>query len=143
MISSSSMPPNIRKCLQPETRSAIGKAAMTTAEADAKFNARAEKKLQENIAALLRQRNICFFSQRMDRRTSGTVGWPDFTFGIKGKDGVAIACAVECKVLDGKLTQEQWQVLIDLDANGWAATVVRSEAEFLAFIKSVESEAAQ
>lgn len=131
-----SIPEHVRKLIQPEDRGELK--APTQPEADAKFNLKREKELQENIARLLTQRNICFFRQRMDRKTSGTIGWPDFTFAIRG-----LACAVECKSPHGgSLTQEQNSVLLELSRNGWRVLVCRTEDWLLQFIRTVEQEAA-
>jgi hypothetical protein len=134
-LNSNSLPENIRRCMPKEQRAEIGKAAMTQPEADAKFIARKEKALQENIARLLTQRGITFFRQRMDRKTSGTVGWPDFTFAIKGR-----ACAVECKTPEGAITQDQNMIMLALHLDGWWTFVARSEADFLQWLRSVEKE---
>lgn len=131
MIPSSCIPENIRRLMPKDTRLQLD--SPTQPEADAKFIARAEKKLQENVARLLTQRNITFFRQRMDRRTSLPNGTPDFIFAVNGR-----ACAVECKTIDGRLTKEQKDMLIELQNGGWRTWICRSESDFLAWLKSVE-----
>lgn len=126
------IPEHVRRLMQPEVRQELD--APIQAEADERFIARAEKQLQNNIAALLTERNITFFRQRMDRRTTGLKGQPDFLFAVNGR-----ACAVECKTMDGKLTQEQKNVLIDLQADGWRTWICRSEMDFLTWLKTVEA----
>lgn len=130
-----SLPDNVKRCMADADRKPLGKAGMTQPEADAKFTARREKEIQENIAGLLRHRNITFFRQRMDRKTTGQIGWPDFTFAIKGH-----ACACEVKTPDGVISPEQQEMLTRLMAEGWAVCVVRSEALFLAWINTITEE---
>lgn len=126
------IPKHIRRLMPKEDRADMGKAAMTNEEAQAKLDGRREKELQENIASLLRQRDIVFFWQRMDRKTTGTVGWPDFTFSVGGK-----ACAFEVKLPKGHLTGEQMQMHIAMMKNGWLVRVVRSEQEAVEQLEAV------
>lgn len=133
MISSTAIPENIRRRMQPEDRRELK--VTTQPEADTKFNQRREKELQQNIANLLSQRNITFFRQRMDKRTTGKVGQPDFLFAINGH-----ACAVEVKTPEGQLTAVQKNILIDLQENGWKTWIARGEAEFLSWLNDVEKE---
>lgn len=118
------IPESIRKLMSPADRAPLGKAAMTNDEAQAKMDGKREKDLQENIAALLRIRGIAFFRQRMDRKTTGTVGWPDFTFAINGK-----AVAFEVKLPGEQPTPEQNACILAMDRNGWHVVVVHSEQQ--------------
>jgi hypothetical protein len=131
---------NIIRMLPPEERKRLGYvragAGLTSEERRAKADQRAEKKLQENIAALLRQRGITFNQSRMDRETTGKVGWPDFTLAIKGR-----AIAIEVKKRFGEEpTKEQVACMMGLVKDGWFVRVVRSEAEFLEALKDAEVE---
>ena len=127
------IPENIRRRMRPEDRQAIGKPAMTNEDAQAKINGKREKELQENIANLLRQRNIWFMRQRMDRKTTGTLGAPDFLFAINGR-----ACAFEVKLPGGKLTDDQMRAIVAMTNNGWFFRVVHSEAEALKELDSIQ-----
>lgn len=118
------IPENIRRCMPREDRQAIGQAAMTNADAQAKIDGKRERELQENIASLLRQRNIWFMRQRMDRKTTGTVGAPDFLFAINGK-----ACAFEVKLPGENPTEDQGKCMLAMEDDGWFVRVVRSEME--------------
>lgn len=120
------IPENIRKLMAPTDRAAIGKAATTNADAQAKQDGKLEKQLQENIAALLRLRNIWFTRQRMDKRTTGVLGQPDFIFAINGK-----ACAFEVKLPGNRPTAEQVGCHTAMCANGWFVRIVYSEHEAL------------
>jgi len=132
-LTSTNIPENIRRCMPPETRKEL---APTQPEADARHNAKCEKQLQEQIANLLRQRNITFFRQRMDKRTTGKVGQPDFVFAVKGQ-----ACACEVKMPGGVLTRDQFSVLEKLQDNGWRTWIARSLMDFVVWLNDVEKEA--
>src|SRR5688572_23373974 len=93
-LKSNCLPENIRRRMATETRRELK--APTSAEAQAKIDAKREKELQENIAALLRQRNIWFARQRMDKRATGTVGQPDFLCAVNGRP-----LAMEAKAFHG------------------------------------------
>lgn len=118
--------------MSPEDRQPLGKAAMTNEDAQASLAARKEKQLQENIAALLRLRNIWFMRQRMDRRTTGTLGAPDFLFSVNGE-----ACAFEVKLPSAHLTDEQFACHIAMRTNGWIVFVVHSEAEAIQQLEAI------
>lgn len=128
------IPDRIIEMMPPEARAKLGRHCKTNAERQAAIEAKSEKKLQENIAALLRQRNIRFNVSRMDRATTGVVGWPDFTFAVKGR-----ACAFEVKLPGQEPTKEQVQVMLDLVRDGWFVRIVRSEAEFLQALAEADS----
>jgi hypothetical protein len=127
------IPEKVRKLMDAETRKDLGKAGMTQPEADAKFVARREKEIQENIAALLRQRGIWFSRQRMDRKSTAPVGTPDFIFAVHGR-----ACAVEVKTPEGVLSDEQRCTGFHMIQDGWVYKIAHSEAEFLEFLNTIQ-----
>lgn len=106
---------------------------LTSSEAQVQLDGKREKELQENIAALLRQRNIWFVRQRMDRKTTGVVGQPDFLFAIKGR-----AIAWEVKLLGKYLTKEQDMCLQAMEANGWRCHIIRSEQQAVEALNYLE-----
>lgn len=120
------LPDKIVRMMPPEERQRLGNHCLTCEERQQKTEAKSEKKLQENIAALLRQRGITFNQSRMDRKTTGRIGWPDLTFAVKGR-----ACAIEVKLPGQEPTPEQVSCMIGLIKDGWFVRVVRSESEFL------------
>lgn len=132
--SSKAIPENVLRCMKPEDRRPLGKAGLTLPEIGEKQAAKREKELQENCASLLRQRNISFIRQRMDRRTTGPVGQPDFVFVIKGKP-----YAVECKVGDGVLTAAQSEMLWKMQNDGWTIRLVCTEHEFMAILNEAKA----
>lgn len=116
------IPENIRRLMPPETRKELN--APTIAEAQAKTDAKLERELQKQIANYLRQRDIWFAWQRMDRKATGTKGQPDFLCVING-----YPVALEVKTLRGKLSPDQEHCHAAMRASGWLVYVVRSVAE--------------
>lgn len=108
------IPNHILKLMPKETRAPMGKAGMTSDEADEKLRLKSEKQLQEQVANLLRQRNIWFDRSAMHKRTTGTIGKPDFLFAVEGN-----AIGIECKFGDGKLSDEQQKTHKAMLENGW------------------------
>lgn len=131
-IDSASMPDHVKRLLPSDDPLRCGKAGRTFEECEAERVAASEKQLQENIAALLRQRDIAFFWQRMDRKTTGTVGWPDFTFAVNGR-----AVALEAKQPGNVPTAEQIRMHVAMMKNGWTVRVVTTERAALDVINEV------
>lgn len=103
------LPNNVLRLLSAEDRKPMGKAGITTEEAQAKADTRREKELQKDMENLLRQRNIFFVRSRMDKRTSTRKGIPDFIIILpRGR-----ALMVEAKVEGGELSQDQRDVFTD------------------------------
>jgi hypothetical protein len=115
-----------------EERARLGKAGVLPEEALAKQEIRLEKELQGHLADLLRLREIEFFRQRMDRATTGTVGWPDFTFAVNGRP-----VAWECKLPGKDLDPDQVKVIDRMRGNGWDVRVIRSVNEGIAHLDSL------
>lgn len=102
-LSSSSLPDNILRRMSREHRGQMGKAGVTSAEADAKFTLRAERELQNLCASWLRQHDLFFIQSRMDKRPTVRKGMPDFIVICPG----ARALAIEIKVPGGKISDDQ------------------------------------
>lgn len=104
------------RCLDRGTRWEHG---VKTAEETREMWARGEeKKLQSLIANFLNMRDIYFEIDRMDRKTSGKVGRPDFRICYRG-----CWLAIECKAEGGKLSKEQAATLEKIRKNGGVAIV--------------------
>lgn len=95
--------------------------------------ATSERQLQDNISRLLRSSLIVFFWQRMDRRTTGVVGTPDYLFAVNGH-----ACAFEVKMPGQKLTPEQTALHIGMRANGWRVWIIYNEREAVDALNEIE-----
>src|SRR5438105_3384705 len=78
-----------------------------------------EKLLQEQIANWLRQHDTWFCRSRMDRKTSNGLGTPDFLFTWPYQRGGFAPVAVECKIGNATLSEEQERVRKEMLDCGW------------------------
>lgn len=135
------IPDNILRRMSPQDRPP-GNAGRTFEEAEARRTDRLESDIQDNIARLLEHRGIPYNRSRMDKATTGTVGWPDFTFAVKRPSHpgqYSVPCGIEVKRPGTKPTADQERVLADLERGGWFVRVVRSETEFLDALKAIQT----
>ena len=123
-ISANAIPEHILRLMPESERQRLGKAGLTMPEIEARNGRKLEKEVQAEIAQYLRLHGVPFFQQRMDRATTGTVGWPDITFVVKGR-----ACFLEVKLPTKKPDPEQAKVLSELIAAGAFVRVVHSLEE--------------
>jgi hypothetical protein len=126
------IPEHIRRLMPDQQRRELGKAAMTIPEIEAKNAAKLERELQEGIAGYLRLKQVVFGQSRMDRRSSYTVGWPDFAFVVNGR-----ACFLEVKRPGEKPTKEQQEIMAGLEQAGAFVRVVHSVAAAIEAYKEV------
>lgn len=129
------IPNHILKLMPPEDRASLGKAGKTAEEISVEQTAKSERQLQDNISRLLRIRGIAFFWQRMDRKTTGTVGWADFTFAVNGR-----ACAFEVKLPGQKLTAGQSAMHTAMRSNGWTVWIIYNEGEAVEVLNKMQIE---
>lgn len=111
---------NILRRIRPADRAALGPQVQTAEEATARFVARSEKHLQEEIANLLRLRGIWFDQDAMCKRRTGTKGTPDFLLVVNG-----YPLALETKFGNGKLSPDQKSAIKQMQRNGWRVYLVR------------------
>jgi hypothetical protein len=128
------IPDNIVRLMPVEERRRLGRHCQTPEERQEKREFKSEKQLQQRIAALLTIRGLTFNVCRMDRATTGVVGWPDFCFCVKGR----MVC-IECKLPGQVPTAEQLKIIAGLSRDGAFVRVVHSESEFLDAIREVEN----
>ncbi len=126
------LPNHILEKMSPEDRAKLGKAGMTIAEAIQKAINKSEGDLQKQISNWLDLHDIAFYRAAMHKKTTGRVGWPDFTFAINGR-----ACAIEAKFDHGDTSDEQKKTIAAMRTNGWCVAVVRSLSEVIEFMKGV------
>jgi hypothetical protein len=107
----SSLLPNhiLEKRMAPADWMALGRAAMTAAEATAKYAQRLERKEQTLFSAWLQLRGIPFVRCRTDKRSTIKVGYPDLTVLWDGR-----AVCIEFKAPCGRLSDEQKAMSADL-----------------------------
>ncbi len=126
------LPEHVRKLLPKESKADLGKQALTMPEIDAKAAVQAEKELHRQLEQWLRLREIPFGTSRMDRKSSFTVGWPDYTLCIKG-----YAVFLELKTGSNDLDPEQVVIKDALERAGAIYGVCRSLAQCIEFICDV------
>ena len=124
---------NILRCMSPEERKKLGKAGLTAAECTQIAEAKSERDLQNQIANWLRLHGYAFYVAAMNKKTTGPVGWPDFTFAVNGR-----ACALEVKFGSRKPDPAQWECMAAMMENGWRVEVVRSLEDAIATIRKWE-----
>lgn len=129
----STLPNNILRRMAKEDRLALGKGGMTAEEALKRFEARSEKEVQGQIDSWLRLKGIWFARSRMDKRTTGRRGTPDFLFVARPEsfNGLPVPMAIEVKYTDGKPTWEQEATRIQMEQNGWRFRYVTSLADVI------------
>jgi len=96
------LPENILRAMSPPDRKRYAAGQLTADEALRKAATRAEREEHKVFINWLSQHEIEFRHDRMDRRTSGTLGWPDFTIVHGGR-----ALLGDFKVYGNKLSPEQ------------------------------------
>jgi len=113
-----------------ETRKALGKGAMTMPEIEVKAALKSEKELHRQFENYLRLVELPFGTARMDRKSTFTEGWPDYTLVIKGR-----AIFIECKMPGKDLEPEQQRVCALLAAMGAYVRICESLQECIETVK--------
>lgn len=131
---SKTIPDKVLRLMPAEERARLGKAGRTLVEVFAEEDRRAERKIQQEIAQFLRMRDIPFDWKAMHRKSTATVGWPDFTLAYRG-----IPLALEAKTATGKCSPEQAALHTKLAAHGWGVHVVRGLPEVKALLDAIDA----
>ena len=113
------LPNHFLEKLPPEERKKLGRAGMTSEEAQTKYVARSEKALQHAVAEWLQAQKYPFFSPRIDKRTTWQIGAPDFVVCVNG-----FFVCVETKAAGGKLSKEQEAIMAYVTMGGGMYLVV-------------------
>jgi hypothetical protein len=121
-------PARMVRLISEKDRAALG--IKTDDERMAKWEAKNERELQRQIVSYLRLRDIEVEWKRTDKKSTGTVGWPDITFAVK-VNGFPTPCAYEVKFGSGTLSPEQNDLLQRMQAppNCWRVRVIRTFIE--------------
>jgi hypothetical protein len=122
------LPENYRRLMSPEDRAKFDQ--HTIEEIRPKWEAKTERDLQKQIYSWLKLHDYFFVWSRMDKKTTGIIGTPDFCIAYKG-----YFVGVECKTEDGLLTREQAAAFKKIEAQGGLTYIVRSFEEFVAILK--------
>lgn len=134
MIHPKAIPSAMLRCISPADRAPIGKAANTESESFALNEAQTERELQNQIEQYLRTKDVrAIFRSRMDRKTTGVVGQPDFLFTYRGRP-----VALECKLPGRHMSPAQIEVMHDMDKDGWFVRTVYSLDDVIAALRGVE-----
>jgi hypothetical protein len=118
------LPDNILTHMAAKDRKSLGKAGMTREESITAMEIRSERDLQNQIASYLYHKRIWFHRTRMDKKTTGPVGTPDFIFAVNGRP-----IAWEVKLPGKELSFDQASVMAEMFGNSWCCATVRSVAE--------------
>lgn len=86
----------------------------TMRDITAKATVDLERDLHKQIENYLNLKGVTYGHARMDRKSTYTEGWPDFTLCWGG-----VPIAIECKVGDNKLTPEQERISNGMTNDGW------------------------
>jgi len=117
-----------------EERRRLGKAGITQAEAEAKYAAGQERKLQDMIANYLTLKGFWFCHSRTDKRTTQRRGVPDFVICAYS---LFLACEVKCT--GQTLTQEQAREANKIRASGGAFVIAYSLQDLVSAIQDLDA----
>ncbi len=126
------LPPNILEKMAPADRAAIGQ--KSGAELRAVAVTKDEREIQKLIAGYLRLLDVWAAQSRMDRRTSNTVGTPDFLFCYRGR---FVAWEVKCSWARN-LRPEQAQARDAIIAQGGEWRLITSLAEAQGHLRELD-----
>jgi hypothetical protein len=104
-------------------------------DAQEKFKAGEERKLQGEIANYLHLHRIYCRSDRMDKKTRGKKGEPDFTVCYRG-----IFLGIECKTDVGKMSGEQVKVMADIIRSGGCFLMAKSLSDVQGMLRKIDAE---
>lgn len=125
------LPTSFLRKLPPAERKRLGKAGLTPEDVAVVVETRAERELQNDMANMLRQRNLFFSRSRMDRKTTQRKGMPDFFIVLPG----GRALMVEAKVEGGELREDQKTVFTEFwNMTGDVVHIVMSLPAFVALL---------
>lgn len=117
---SNALPDRVLVKVRAEDRKRMGKAGVTSAEAQEAADLKSERELQNQIENWFRLNGIPAFRQRMDRKSNMPIGTPDFLVCYKGR-----FIALECKVGNNEPTIEQMNCLTAIHKAGGTCEVIR------------------
>jgi len=110
-----------RQMMSAADRRALGRSAMTTAEATAAALWRLEGEIEDDVVNYLGLRGVRrVIRQRRDKRTRTKKGTPDLIFAYRG-----LPCAWEVKRPGEDLREDQEERRTEMLADGWHHETVR------------------
>lgn len=135
------LPDNILRRMDTTDRSKLGKAGVTSSEAQEKCDAKSEKEIHRQIEQWLNLHGVVYIHSRTDRKTTNAVGLPDFIFAwpiIQPHSEIVdygIPFAIEIKLPGKKPTKEQSDCITKMRQNGWHTAVAHSLREFIEIVQ--------
>jgi len=132
-LNSASLPENIRRCLQNDIKRVLGKQGMTMPEIQATRDVATEREMHSKFENYLRMREIPFGTSRMDKKSTFTEGWPDYTI-VLPRGHVAF---VELKMPGKTLDPDQERVCASLEAAGAIVRVCESLGECILVVSDL------
>ncbi len=125
------LPDNVLTKMSPADRKRLGRAGITSDEAQAKMDYRLERELQSQIMNDLVRRGFPVLSNRTNKRHTGKKGQPDLM--IFAPNNLLL---MELKrAEDGKLSDAQIKLHAALKSTGYTVHVVTSFTQYLGLIK--------
>jgi hypothetical protein len=121
------LPTNILSRMSPADQRACSPTGRTPAETRAAAVAKDERELQRQIGSYLRLLGIWHVQSRTDRRTSNTLGTPDFLLAYKGR---FVAWEAKCP-WSTSLRPEQAAAKVAIEKQGgeWRLITMLAEAQ--------------
>jgi hypothetical protein len=129
------LPANLTRCMSEADQRAVAPNGKTSAELRAAAIAKDERELQKQLANYLRLLGLWFTQSRMDRRTSNTVGTPDFVFPYKS---AAVYWEVKCP-WSRALRPEQAKAREAIIKQGGEWRLITSLAEAQAHLRELDA----
>jgi hypothetical protein len=115
--------------MSPEDRQAIRQPSAEEAQAACRKRSEKEEHRIFSRWLYLHRKELVARYDRMDKRTSGTVGWPDYTVCHHGR-----TLFLEFKVLGGRLSPEQEALIERLTEQDFMAAIPSSAAEAIKIV---------
>lgn len=119
-----------REKINASERKALGKVAMTSTDAEEKRTYELEKDLHNDFIQWLNLNEFPYERNRMDKRSTGTKGEPDFK--VYKNNRVAF---VEFKADDGRLSDDQKERIEQLEKGGNVVLVTRDLQTAIGYVR--------
>ncbi len=131
------------KMIPKEQRKQLGKSGETYDEAQERAAHKSEREMQQMIRQWLDLQGWSFSWQRMDKRTRGKLGTPDFVVCVPGSTGpgnswrVGLFVAIECKMPKEQLTKDQEKERMKIVTAHGLYLVATSAKEAIDFLREL------
>lgn len=137
------LPDRLLKLMSPEDRQSLGKAGTLASEAGAKCADKSEKAMQAEIQAYCDLRGWPCYRNRMDRKSTGRPGTPDFAICVPMVNRgfyFGAFVAIECKMPGNKPSEEQLDELEKVALAFGFELVATSSKEAIDWLKKLTGE---